>query len=255
LFRPSILTTKPRLGLRVVARRVPVLGRFVEAAADSLDDIRRAQWRLARRSIFAAYFSAPGPHRLHLGAGRIRLPGWLDTDIDLNSAPSAAFLDASKHFPFADATFDRIFSEHMIEHLEHGTGARMLRECFRVLKPGGVIRVSTPDLAVLLRLYRPDLAEIERRYLSYIVRWSLPDAPPHPVFVINNNFRAWGHKFLYDERTLRDALERAGFIDVVKRNANESAWPDLRDIDAHGRAAGHEEMAAFESMALEALRP
>jgi predicted SAM-dependent methyltransferase len=55
------------------------------------------------------------------------------------------------HF-FEDNTFDYIFSEHMIEHVDHDGAVAMLRECYRVLKPGGTICMATPDLAVIVGL-------------------------------------------------------------------------------------------------------
>jgi predicted SAM-dependent methyltransferase len=60
-------------------------------------------------------------------------------------------LPLSSPTPFASDTFDFIFSEHMIEHVSHDDGAKMLAECHRVLKPGGHIRITTPDLAFLVR--------------------------------------------------------------------------------------------------------
>ncbi len=45
--------------------------------------------------------------------------------------------------PFEDASFDRVFSNALMEHLTDPV--RALREMLRVLKPGGVIGVSSPD--------------------------------------------------------------------------------------------------------------
>jgi predicted SAM-dependent methyltransferase len=57
--------------------------------------------------------------------------------------------------------FDYVFSEHMIEHVSYAEGLLMLRECLRVLKPGGRIRIATPSLEVLLDLYKPSKTPIQ----------------------------------------------------------------------------------------------
>ena len=62
-------------------------------------------------------------------------------------------IDITKKFPFVSSTFDYVFSEHMIEHIKYQDGLKMLNESFRVLKPSGKIRISTPDLQFLLDLY------------------------------------------------------------------------------------------------------
>jgi predicted SAM-dependent methyltransferase len=54
------------------------------------------------------------------------------------------FLDATTPFPFDCGTFDYIYCEHMIEHISWQKGQTMLRECHRVLKPRGVMRIATP---------------------------------------------------------------------------------------------------------------
>src|SRR5438477_50522 len=79
------------------------------------------------------------------GAGFNSLPGWLNTDLEPKSA-SVIYLDAAKPLPFAYSTFDYIFSEHVIEHIPYPQGLSMLKECFRVIKPGGTIRIATPNL-------------------------------------------------------------------------------------------------------------
>ncbi len=86
-------------------------------------------------------------------------------------------------------------------------------------------------------------------------RW-LPEAGTYrAVLVINNFFRRWGHRLLYDFELLRDAMAEAGFAGVRQCPAGESSDPDLRGIEAHGKLVGNEELNDFMTMILEGERP
>ena len=105
-----------------------------------------------RNGKIADYLKANSVRKLQLGTSNNILTGWLNTDIVVNHGP-IVYMDATKRFPFENNTFDYIVAEHMIEHVEYEAAQVMLRECFRVLKPGGRVRFATPDLRVLLALY------------------------------------------------------------------------------------------------------
>src|SRR5260221_172664 len=109
-------------------------------------------WARTCSQEFASYLETHPIHKLQLGAGSNVLDGWFNTDM-LPVPPTIFFLDCTKRFPFADATFHYVFSEHHLEHLSYREGLSMLRECCRVLRPDGKIRIATPDLEVLLGLY------------------------------------------------------------------------------------------------------
>src|SRR5262249_17774155 len=58
---------------------------------------------------------------------------------------------------FPDESFEVVYHSHVLEHLPPLDGRRLLRECYRVLKPGGTIRVAVPDLEEIARLYLTSL--------------------------------------------------------------------------------------------------
>jgi predicted SAM-dependent methyltransferase len=150
--------------------------------------------------------------KLHLGCGDNRLLGWLNTD--LHALEGVFKLDATKPFPFPSDSFEEIFSEHMIEHIPYKKGIAMLKECYRVLQPGGKLRVTTPDLKFLIALYAPT-TEQQRNYIKWSTDLFIPWATqPTSAFVINNFMRGWGHTFIFDEPTLREAFELAGFAKI-----------------------------------------
>lgn len=204
------------------------------------------------RSLARSYLGAHATRKLHIGCGPRILDGWLNTDLSPRSK-SVMAMDATKPFPLPADAFDLVFSEHMLEHVPYAEGKRMLHECFRVMRPGGTIRISTPDLAFLVALYRENKSPREMEYLDWSVRtYSLEREAPQEAMVMNNFFRAWGHQFIHDERSLRACLEAAGFTGVARRRLNESPQEALRGLENVERLpAGFLEL---ETLTMEATR-
>lgn len=213
---------------------------------------RRVDRRLAERCVEGT--EAP---KLHLGCGGHFLDGWLNTDLHPRSA-RVVRLDATRRFPFADGVFAFVYSEHLIEHVSVGEGAAMLRECFRVLAPGGRIRIATPDLAFLTALHQKSLSPLQQRYVARAVA-EMPEIPEgvgmeaSRGFVINRFLRAWGHRVIYDEPMLRAALESAGFVGVTECGLNESGEAALRGL-AHEKRLP-EGFLRLETLTLEGTKP
>jgi hypothetical protein len=72
--------------------------------------------------------------------------------------------------------------------------------------------------------------------------------------VINNFVRNWGHEFIYDEKTLCNALERRGFCAITRCQPGESDDENLRGIESHGRRIS-EDFNRLESIVVQASKP
>lgn len=205
---------------------------------------RRARWssrRLIRKirgvdqRVVEKYFSTHESKKLHIGCGDKNIEGWLDSDFYPTST-NVFHLDATEEFPFENNTFDYIFSEHMIEHVSFSNGFSMLRECHRTLKTNGTVRISTPDLKFLIDLYQDGKSELQTEYIKWATEKFIKDAHfPNDTFVINNFVRDWGHLFIYDEKTLRASLKKAGFTNIVRCELNESENEALRNLEHEER--------------------
>jgi predicted SAM-dependent methyltransferase len=185
--------------------------------------------------------------KLHIGGGWRRLDGWLNTDIEL--IPGVMRMDATKQFPFADRTFQYVYTEHMIEHVPYREGLSMLQECHRVMREGGVIRVITPDLAAIVGLYRSNLCADQHKYMLWFCQTFVPEYPPNSVSAINAMFRQWGHQFIYDEETLTNSMHLAGFSSVTRWDISDSHHADLQNLGNDQRYPGS--LLNFESVTLE----
>jgi SAM-dependent methyltransferase len=158
--------------------------------------------------------------RLHIGSGPVAIEGW--TNVDVTAYPGVdVVLDVREPWPFADV--ELIFAEHFIEHLTLTEGLSFLRECRRVLRADGVLRLSTPNLDwVWLTHYKPP-AELSL------------DEQLIGCLEINRAFHGWGHQFLYNARTLELTLRAAGFAHVVPRDYGMSEIEALRGLERHER--------------------
>jgi predicted SAM-dependent methyltransferase len=207
--------------------------------------LRAALGLARRRRKISSYLAEHSERKLQLGAGGHPLAGWLNTDLHDYGRPDVlVYLDVRKPFPLPDESFDVVFSEHMLEHLSYAEGQHCLRESFRVLRPGGKIRIATPSLERLADLY--DGGDLQERYVSWAAEMLEPELRAAlPGAVLNNFFRSWGHRFIYDPQTLRHALGETGFVDVVERPVGE--------LEQH--LAEAPEFNMYETFALEGRRP
>lgn len=180
--------------------------------------------------------------RLNIGCGEHVKEGWLN--VDLLPCKGAYYLDASQPFPFADESFRYVFSEHLFEHLSYEGGKNMLHEVYRILRPGGILRLAMPTMDFLQKL----LETPEDRKTREYVNWSLSHYNPeiHKEFpsetacdavsiVVNRFIHQWGHQMVYGVRALRSLLYHAGFSVVREVQIGESEIKELQNLEEHGK--------------------
>lgn len=214
----------------------------------------RATRRVTGRNqrLIERYLASHRTRKLHIGCGDNELAGWLNTE--LCPRGEQIFLDATKPFPFADNVFAFIYSEHMIEHIALPEAARMLAECCRVLTPGGIIRIVTPNLEFLTTLLESPASAELRDYIAYSIDvYRIQATGAEGAAVFNNFMRAWGHQYIHTADSLGALMARAGLEEIQRVALNESAHAGLAGLAKAARMpAGFLEM---ESFVLEGRKP
>ena len=158
--------------------------------------------------------------KLHLGSGARLLDGW--ANLDINGLGNLVW-DLRKPLPLEKAQVRFVYTEHFIEHIERDDAVRLFSHARKVMAPGGVLRVSTPDLAKLVDDYREGrLVRMEHG------NWF----PETPCRMLNEGMRMWGHTFVYDEEELIGLLRECGFQNVERVDWGHSEHPELRNLES-----------------------
>lgn len=103
---------------------------------------------------------------LNLGCGHRYHPDW--TNISFTSTGEGVIAHNLKHgIPFSDASFDVVYHSHVLEHLSKAEAESLIKECYRVLHPQGILRVVVPDLQEIARMYLHSLEQVNHGLLEY----------------------------------------------------------------------------------------
>lgn len=112
-------------------------------------------------------------NKLNFGCGHRFAEGWVNIDFH-SEHPSVRPVNLLRPLPFADNSFDAVYSSHVLEHFSPPLAERILGECRRIIRPGGVIRTVVPDLAETCREYlrvldRVEDSELARRQYDWVI--------------------------------------------------------------------------------------
>ena len=106
------------------------------------------------------------PIKLHIGGTQAKA-GW--TILNVLPGPDVDVLGSCTDLSmFADGSVEEAYASHVLEHLDTDELPVAVKEVCRVLKPGGLFKISVPDLATLCRLYLETGTDVENQ--SYVMR-------------------------------------------------------------------------------------
>lgn len=112
------------------------------------------------------------PYRVNLGCGSRFDPSWVNIDIASTGVGVIAH-DVSRGIPLPDGSAELVYHSHVLEHIPRENAPQFLRECFRILQPGGILRVAVPDLERIARTYLEKLEQASKgdRSAAFDYQW------------------------------------------------------------------------------------
>lgn len=164
--------------------------------------------------------------KVNLGSGPFHRPGYLNCDEDPEANPQVRL--RLPDLPFADESASEIHLSHVLEHLDKWDGLALLKECLRILKPGGTIDIFVPDTLAVSRIYVLGMEQPDSPLLSVkdsdgnVTPWDARDCDWLSWLFFYSPFQRHPHKWSYDERTLTRVLAQAGFTHV--RTGQRRDW-------------------------------
>jgi SAM-dependent methyltransferase len=165
--------------------------------------------------------------------------------------------DLSRGIPAADNSVDAVYHSHLLEHLDRAVAERFVREVHRVLRPGGIQRISVPDFERVARAYLDHLESDDGSvdhddYIAPMLEQSVrreahaTSLQRKPRRIVENlllgDARKQGetHQWMYDRKNLAALLERAGFTDIQQVSFDASSIPNWNEHGLDRNEAGGE---------------
>lgn len=203
--------------------------------------------------------------RINVGCGQTPTIGWSNFDnswsVRLARGPVARLLPGradyvkavreydiryaeARRLPVPSASADVIYSSHMLEHLDREEASLFLAEAYRVLAPGGRIRLVVPDLAKMAAKYARS-GDADSFIADLQMSQSRPPRLGRRLVQLVTGFRE--HRWMYDGASLAKLVAAAGFVDVGEKQPGETGIADPGPLDLAERAD--------QSVFIEAQRP
>ena len=176
--------------------------------------------------------------KLHLGCGKREIPGFVH--IDAIDYPHVTHVSTIDHLPYIqEKSVELIYNCHVLEHFKRSDVKRVLQEWYRVLKPGGTLRVSVPDFAKLCKIYQ------QEQKLELVIG---------PLFG-RQDYLYNIHYNVFDFNTLSSLLRQAGFCDVTVYDWRDTEHADIDDFSQAYIPHMDKKNGTLVSLNIECIRP
>lgn len=207
----------------------------------------------------------PTVDHLHLGCGQAAPKGWLNVDgswqvllarhpwlknllvkarilprkqAEIPWSAEVVRLNLTRPLPFPSESFAAVYSSHTLEHLYHDDALALLRECYRVLKPGGTCRMVVPDLESIVNGYSQAKAAKDVEAATRFMEKLLVHDKRHQRGILGTYYRLTAfhqHKWMYDADSILNLFEAAGFKNVRRADYLDSRIARIGEVEDPGR--------------------
>jgi ubiquinone/menaquinone biosynthesis C-methylase UbiE len=216
--------------------------------------------------------------KLNLGCGAVRPNGWVNVDSSLNAylqklpggkfiasklgmvqydSNNVTYMNLNKPWKIKSNSADIVYASHLFEHLSLKSAKLFMNESYRVLKPGGIIRIVVPDLYKICKKYISEYEQTEgfANTTEYIM-WAInmhregqyPNVKGFKKIILEWQGYPHQHKFMYDEKSLGKIFADQGFTQIKSKVYGESDYiKEIKDVEG-----GKE---SYLSVYLEAKKP
>lgn len=150
--------------------------------------------------------------KLHLGCGKRYISGFVHVDA-IRYEHVDYIMNVDNLSLFQDESVDLIYTCHVLEHFHRAKTRKVLAEWCRVLKVGGVLRLSVPDFEAACELY------MEKKELSLVIG----------LIMGRQNYLYNVHYNMFDFATLKEDLEATGFGKVTRYDWRTTGHADVDD--------------------------
>jgi len=202
-------------------------------------------------------------YRVNIGCGKSPTEGWINFDnspsiilanspskyffakifgflnreqienINWNKKNKILFADVKKYIPLPNASAECIYTSHMIEHLSREESVSFLNEAFRVLEPGGILRIAAPDLKLAVNFY------LQTQDADNFMEKILLSPPPintlkEKISLFFKGYRQ--HQWMYDEKSLSKVIKKVGFRKIFICKAGETNILNSHNLNLYERS-------------------
>jgi len=170
------------------------------------------------------------------------VPGWLNINKlrekeifcgTVSNKQDACFLncDVLKELPLIENNIKYVYASNFIEHLTFQESIDFLKKCFKIMKKGGVIRLSFPDLELWCKNYTFNNKKFFKQYYKFTGGYNrLPELKTKGE-IFMSQLHNWGHRWGWDIESMRHVLTITGFSKIKKKKHLKSAIVDINTIE------------------------
>ncbi|MDH5180894.1 MAG: class I SAM-dependent methyltransferase [Gammaproteobacteria bacterium] len=170
---------------------------------------------------------------LYVGCGAHRIPGFHHVEINIGKErkkgrhipPPEILADITRHIPLPDGSVKLIFSRATLEHLTYLELINHFLECYRLLEVDGMVRMTVPDLDIMVKNYQEQTEDLERAIAESEVSERLPIENHTDLFISRLLYH--DHYYLHNFDTLKRALNKTGFGNVQRKKPGETLCQEL----------------------------